>query len=162
MLIRNTFRFEKSDDDALEKIRIKENITKTKAINNILKLGLESYFNKPNESENDEKKMSSRFDAVEEKIKALSVQIKDVDLKSFRMNLFITDFAKAFFEDDEKFNHLNDGMVGKLEKYKIQIKYIPKLGFVVLKYMKSILNKNIPTQFYSEIDDIYSAMSNKK
>ncbi len=171
MLVRNTFRFEKKDDDALEKIRIKENITKTKAINNIIKLGLEAYFNKneTGEAEKIDKKLAPKFDEIQKKFESLSGQMKDlsiqnmgVDLKSYRMNIFLTDFAKAFFSDDDKYNILNEGTNNEVEKYKFRIKYAPKFGVIVFNYLKAILKRDIPNQFYSEIEEAYSIILKEK
>jgi hypothetical protein len=160
MLIKNTIRLEKPDDDAIEKIKIKENIKKSVAINRIIKLGLEEYYKQKIDSGNTkiDPGVSPKFDELHEKIQALSDQIKDVDLKSYRMNIFVSDFAKAMINDAEKFSALYDGVVKQFEAYKIQLKHTPKLGFVVLKYIKNILAKNIPDQFYSDVEKIYWAI----
>lgn len=159
-----SFRIENSVIDSLDKIKIKEKISKTEAFDKILKLGLEVYFNenKPSESEKIEKKLSPKFDELQEKIQELSTQIKDVDLKSYRMNVFLTDFANIFFDKPDKFKVLNQGINTQMENYKINVKHIPKLGFIVLKYIQNILNKNPSDEFYSEIERSYSEMINKK
>ena len=164
MMKQFTCRFEKVVDDAINKITIKENITKNKAMNKIIQLGLDEYFKKTKTTEDVkiEKSLSPKFEEIKEKIESLSAQIKGVDLKSYRMNVFITDFAEAVFDDNDKFKNLNDGTRREVEKFKIQEKQMPKLGSVVLKYMKNILNKNLPDQFYSEIKDISLAINNKK
>lgn len=160
MKVKNSFRVEKSIDDALEKIKIKKKISKTEAINEILELGLEEYYKQKTDSGNTkiDPCVSPKFDELHEKIQALSDQIKDLDLKSYRMNIFVSDFAKAMINDAEKFSVLYDGVVKQLEAYKIQLKHTPKLGFVVLKYIKNILAKNIPDQFYSDVEKIYWAI----
>jgi hypothetical protein len=85
-----------------------------------------------------------------------------VDLKSYRMNIFLTDFVKVLFDDDEKFNNLNAGMIAKVEEYKFRINYAPRFGIIVFKYLKGILKKNIPVQFVSEIEEAYSIMLKEK
>jgi hypothetical protein len=164
MEVKNTCRIEKADDDAINRIVVKEKLSKNKALIKIIKLGLNAYFNeKPvPKKENSEDKFLSEIDDLQQKIQDLSLQITDVDLKSYRMNLFITDFAKLFFEGTDKFDSLNQELLVKMERYKTQIKYTPKLGFVVLKHIKDILNRNIPDEFYSEIENISMAMINKK
>jgi hypothetical protein len=168
MKIKSSFRLEKTNDDAIEKIRIKESITKTDAVNNILKLGLEAYFNK-NETEKFEKKLEPKFDEIQKKFEFLSGQMKDlstqtlgVDLKSYRMNIFLTDFAEAFFDDDDKFNLLKERTTKEVIKYRSHIKYAPKFGIIVLSYLKAILMRDIPSRFYSEIEAAYSVMAEKK
>lgn len=158
-----TCRFEKSVDDAIDKITIKENTTKNKVMNKIIQMGLDAYFKKNETSENDkiEKKLAPRFDEIEQKMQFFSDQMKDLDLKSYRMNIFITDFAQAFFEGNEKFISLNNDVLNKVKSYRIQIKYIPKLGWIVLKYMQNILKQDIPDQFYSDIKDTHIAMNKK-
>lgn len=164
MKVKNSFRIEKTSDDALEKIRIKEKITKTDAINNIIQLGLEAYLNKKETSESAEieKSLSPRFDVIQEQFDSLSDQIKDFDLKSYRLNIFLIELAKKYFDDPEKYISFDSLITKKVEGYKKQIKYVPELGIVVLKYLKSILGKNIPDQFFSEIETIYSSMKNQK
>jgi hypothetical protein len=164
MEIKNTCRIPESVDDALNQIVVSKKITKNKAMNEIIQLGLEAYFKKTKTDEDmkTEKKLLSKFSEIQEKIEFLSVQVKGVDLKSYRMNVFITDFAEAFFDDNDKFKNLTDGTRREVEKFKIQEKQMPKLGSVVLEYMQNILNKNLPDQFYSEIEAIYSGMNNKK
>ena len=154
MLIRNTFRFEESDDDALEKIRIKENITKTKAINNILKLGLEAYFNENKTSET-KKDLSVRFDDLEKKM-------EEIDLKSFRTNIFLADFVREFFQDNDKLTSFNNNILDKMDEYKKQIQLIPQLGIIALKYVKEISNRKIPGQFCDEIKAAHLAIMDKK
>ena len=164
MEIKNTCRIPESVDDALNKIVVSKKITKNKAMNEIIQLGLEAYFKKTTTDEDMkiEKSLSPKFEEIKEKIESLSAQIKGVDLKSYRMNVFITDFAEAFFDDNDKFKNLNDGTKREVEKFKIHEKQMPKLGSVVLKYMENILNKNLPDQFYSEIEAICLGMNDKK
>ena len=168
MKVQATCRFEKEDDDAIEKISIKENIKKSAATMKIFKLGLEAYYkeNKASESEKIEKNLAPKFDKLQEKMQEkfqeLSTQIKDVDLKSVRMNVFLTDLAKDIFQDNDKFISFNNDVLSKLDDHKKRIKYIPPFGLIVLKYMKDISNKSAPIEFYSEIGKIYSAMINEK
>jgi len=74
----------------------------------------------------------------------------------------MTEFVNVYFDNHDKFISFNNGVLSKLEEYKNQIKFIPQFGFVILKYMKNILNKDIPDQFYSEVEKIYLAMKNKE
>ncbi|MFZ2634186.1 MAG: hypothetical protein WA081_17370 [Desulfosalsimonadaceae bacterium] len=164
MEVKHTCRIPKIFDDAISKIVISKNTTKNKALNEIIQLGLEAYFkkNEPSGSEKIEKSLSLKFDEIQEKLGSLSDQVKDVDLKSYRLNLFMTEFVNVYFDNHDKFISFNNGVLSKLEEYKNQIKFIPQFGFVVLKYMKNILNKDIPDQFYSEVQKIYLAMKNKE
>jgi metal-responsive CopG/Arc/MetJ family transcriptional regulator len=166
-----SFRLEKSVCDSLDKIKIKEKISRTDAIDKILKLGLEEYFNKneTGEAGKIEKKLELKFEEIQKnfeslsgKMEELSTQTMGVDLKSYRMNIFLTDFVKVLFDDDEKFNNLNAGMIAKVEEYKFRINYAPRFGIIVFKYLKGILKKNIPVQFVSEIEEAYSIMLKEK
>ena len=164
MEIQQTCRVPKSIDDAIKKIIISKKISKNKAMNEIIQLGLEVYFNENKSSESE--KIETKFDELQnnfqKKMQELSTQIKAVDLKSFRMNVFLTDLAKDIFQDNDKFISFNKGVLGKLDDYKKELKLIPQFGLIVLKYMKDISNKNVPIQFYSEIEKTYSAMMNEK
>jgi len=164
MEVKHTCRIPKISDDAINKIVISKKTTKNKALNEIIQLGLELYFKKvePSGSEKIEKSLSLKFDEIQEKLGSLSDQVKDVDLKSYRLNLFMTEFVNVYFDNHDRFISFNNGVLSKLEEYKNQIKFIPQFGFVILKYMKNILNKDIPDQFYSEVEKIYLAMKNKE
>jgi hypothetical protein len=164
MLVKNSYRIEKSIDVMIDKVCIKENIVKSHAVKKLIQLGLEVYFNENKSSESE--KIETKFDELQnnfqKKMQDLSTQIKAVDLKSFRMNIFLTDLAKDIFQDNDKFISFNKGVLGKLDDYKKELKLIPQFGLIVLKYMKDISNKNVPIQFYSEIEKTYSAMMNEK
>jgi metal-responsive CopG/Arc/MetJ family transcriptional regulator len=166
-----SFRLEKSVCDSLDKIKIKEKISRTDAIDKILKLGLEEYFkeNKTGESEKIEKKLAPKFDEIQKNFESLSGQMKDlstqtmgVDLKSYRMNIFLTDFVREYFQDNDKFTSFNNNILDKMDEYKKHIQHISKLGIIALKYVEGISNRKIPAQFCDEIKAAHLAMINEK
>jgi len=164
MEVQFTCRYSKATDDSINKVVIKKKKSKNKVMNEIIQLGLEAYLNKKDTSESEkiEKNLKPRFDEIQEQFNSLSDLIKDFDLKSYRQNIFITEFVRNYFDDPEKFISFDNLITKKVEGYKKQIKFVPELGIVVLKYLKKILEKNIPDQFYSEVESIYLSMKKQK
>jgi hypothetical protein len=148
-----SFRVKHTILDTLDKIKIKEKITRTDALDKVLALGLEAYF-KENETSGTKKDLSIRFDDLEKKM-------EEIDLKSFITNTFLADFVKEYFQDNEKFTSFNNNILDKMDEYKKQIQLIPKLGIIALKYVKEISNRKIPTQFCDEIKTAYLAIMDK-
>jgi hypothetical protein len=82
-------------------------------------------------------------------------KMEEIDLKSFRTNIFLADFIKEYFQD-------NDNILDKIDEYKKQIQLIPKLGIIALKYVGGISNRKIPAQFCDEVKAAHLAMMNEK
>jgi hypothetical protein len=93
---------------------------------------------------------------------SFSVQMKDLDYKSFRINISLTEFIKENFQDNVKFASFNNNISNKMDEYKKQIKLIPKFGIIILKYVNDISNRKIPGKFCDEIKSAHLAIMGKK